>query len=115
MLPQVHYNLISKYRRVERVLTINPGGISTSGGIRSGEETSTLPALTTGLLLISVAHLRNYAETYLPARSLLREGFLEDIADLENPDLSRAEKQRVVERMWRSWGSALGWNEMGKS
>lgn len=101
-------------RRIERVLTTNPGGPSANSKNHSAEEGAALPALTTGLLLISVAHLRDYAESYLPTRSMLREGFLEDVADLENPELSRMEKQRVVERMWRSWGSALGWNEMGK-
>ena len=64
-------------------------------------------------MLISVSHLRVYAETYLPLRSLLREGFLEDVADLENPELSRAEKRRVLERMWRSWGCPLGWHKLG--
>lgn len=102
-------------RRIERVLTTNPGGPSAISQNPSAELRAALPALTTGLLLISVAHLRNYAEGYLPKRSLLREGFLDDVADLENPDLSRMEKQRVVERMWRSWGSVLGWSEMGKA
>jgi len=45
------------------------------------------------------------------ARSRLREGFLEDVGDLEDPSLDREEKMRVVERMWRSWGRALGWGE----
>lgn len=58
-------------------------------------------------------HLRRYAETCLPARSRLREGFLEDVGDLENPDLGRADKMRVVERMWRCWGEVLGWGRVG--
>ena len=73
-----------------------------------------LPPLTSGLLLISVSELRSYAESYLPERSRLREGVLEDVADLENPSLGRAAKQRVVDRMWRSWGKVLGWDEVGR-
>ena len=65
--------------------------------------------LTAGLLLLSLTYLRKYGERHLPARSRLREGFLEDITDLENPDLGRADKMRVVDRMWKSWGAVLGW------
>ncbi|KAJ8502573.1 hypothetical protein ONZ45_g11630 [Pleurotus djamor] len=43
----------------------------------------------------------------------LREGFLEDVADLENPSLSRADKLRVLDRMWRCWGASLGWHKQG--
>jgi nuclear control of ATPase protein 2 len=71
-----------------------------------------LPHLTAGLLLLSVSSLRQYAETWLPARSRLREGFLGDVGDLEDPGLGREEKILVVERMWRSWGHALGWQRM---
>lgn len=71
-----------------------------------------IPPLTTGLLLLSVSSLRQYAETRLPLRSRLREGFLEDVGDLEDPRLGREEKLRVVERMWRSWGQALGWERL---
>jgi nuclear-control-of-ATPase protein 2 len=49
---------------------------------------------------------------WLPARSRLREGFLEDVGDLEDPRLEREEKMQVVERMWRSWGHALGWERL---
>ncbi|KAG2156003.1 uncharacterized protein EDB93DRAFT_1072110, partial [Suillus bovinus] len=64
--------------------------------------------LTTGLLVLSLAHLREYALTSLPARSRLREGFLEDIEDLEDPVLRRSEKLRIIDRMWKSWGKELG-------
>ena len=40
--------------------------------------------------------------------------FLEDVGDLEDPTLGRVEKLRVVERMWRSWGAVLGWENGGK-
>jgi len=61
-----------------------------------------------------VARLRTYAETSLPAGSRIREGFLEDVVDLEDPDLGRAEKMRVVERMWRCWGEVLGWGRLAE-
>ena len=64
-------------------------------------------------MLISLSALRTYAETYLPMRSRLREGFLEDVGDLEDPVLNREEKVRVIQRMWRSWGRILDWHRMG--
>lgn len=75
-------------------------------------SSSSIPPLTSGLLLLSVTHLRHYATSYLPQNSRLREGFLEDIADLENPELGRNEKMRVVDRMWRNWGEVFGWARM---
>lgn len=63
-------------------------------------------------MLLSVTHLRQYAERTLPANSRLREGFLEDVGDLEDPRLGRAEKLRVLDRMWRSWGEPLGWGRV---
>lgn len=86
-------------RRVERLLVSDAGHQDIS-------------PLTAGLLLLSVAHLRAYGETYLPNRSRLREGFLQDVEDLENPELGRREKWMVVERMWRSWGDVLGWSKV---
>lgn len=68
-----------------------------------------LPALTSGLLLLSVTQLRYYGETCLPPSSRIREGFLEDVKDLEDPRLGRNEKLRVIDRMWKNWGMALGW------
>ncbi|KAF8271927.1 ATP synthase regulation protein NCA2-domain-containing protein [Lactarius quietus] len=94
-------------RRIERLLITQPHTHDDNGG-RKG----TIPHLTAGLLLLSVSSLRQYAETWLPPRSRLREGFLEDVGDLEDPGLDREEKMRVVERMWRSWGRALGWDHL---
>ncbi|KAI9443379.1 NCA2-domain-containing protein [Lactarius indigo] len=95
-------------RRIERLLITQPHTHTHGGGDRKG----TIPHLTAGLLLLSVSSLRKYAETWLPPRSRLREGFLEDVGDLEDPGLDREEKMRVVERMWRSWGRALGWENL---
>lgn len=73
--------------------------------------TPPITPLTSGLLLLSLTHLRTYAEQNLPLNSHLREGFLEDVVDLENPTLGRAEKLRVLDRMWRSWGEILHWGQ----
>lgn len=79
-------------------------------GHHNAEDTKgEIPPLTMGLLLLSASSLREYVETWIPSRSRLREGFSEDIGDLEDPRLGREEKMRVVERMWRSWGHELGW------
>ncbi|THH05164.1 hypothetical protein EW145_g5002 [Phellinidium pouzarii] len=103
-------------RHVERLILTNPGSSSSPSHIaeHKSESESTLPPLTSGLLLISLARLRAYAEVRLPVHSLIREGILGDIGDLENPTLGRTEKLRVVERMWRSWGTVLGWDRIGR-
>jgi nuclear-control-of-ATPase protein 2 len=112
-------------RRIERLLITQPDTnghehhhthvqVEQPGSNRDDakETPGTIPHLTAGLLLLSVSSLREYAETWLPLRSRLREGFLEDVGDLEDPGLGREEKMRVVERMWRSWGHALGWERL---
>lgn len=110
-------------RRIERLLITQPGAhkslqhhTHTHAEVEhhgaKGTKGGAIPSLTTGLLLLSVSSLRKYAETCLPPRSRLREGFLEDVGDLEDPRLGREEKMRVVERMWRSWGHALGWERL---
>ncbi|KAI0769046.1 NCA2-domain-containing protein [Trametes elegans] len=102
-------------RRIERLLVAQPDShhhhrahVPASGSISA----TAVSPLTSGLLLLSVTHLRKYAETSLPPNSRLREGFLDDVADLEDPALGRADKLRVVERMWRSWGEPLGWTRV---
>ncbi|KAJ7070564.1 NCA2-domain-containing protein [Mycena amicta] len=88
-------------RRIERLLVSQPRV--------TGPTSLTLSDHATGMLLISLARLRKYAETSLPANSRLREGFLEDVGDLEDPAMPREEKLRVVGRMWTCWGGVLGW------
>ncbi|CAK5280399.1 unnamed protein product [Mycena citricolor] len=70
------------------------------------------PNTSSGMILISVARLRTFAESRLPKRSRLREGFLEDVTDLESTTMEREDKLRVVGRMWRTWGPALGWDKV---
>lgn len=97
-------------RRIERLLITQPHTHAHAHS-ETGPK-GTIPHLTAGLLLLSVSSLRQYAERWLPPRSRLREGFLEDVGDLEDPGLDRDEKMRVVERMWRSWGRALDWEHL---
>ncbi|KAJ7157088.1 NCA2-domain-containing protein [Mycena filopes] len=96
-------------RRIERLLVSQPRLASST---RDDDDSHSLSPLTTGLLLISVTRLRTFAEASLPRGSRLRQGFLEDVGDLEDPAMPREEKLRVVERMWRSWGGALGWGHI---
>ncbi|KAI0789783.1 NCA2-domain-containing protein [Abortiporus biennis] len=107
----------SDIRRIERLLISQPRHVNPIQSISQPHTivspTQAIPPLTSGLLLLSVTHLRNYAETCLPPNSRLRQGFLEDVEDLESSTLGRAEKLRVVDRMWRSWGKVLGWGRKG--
>ena len=106
-------------RRIERLLISQPQTPGQNSLIDAprlsayADHTTHVPPLTSGLMLISLSALRTYAETYLPMRSRLREGFLEDVGDLEDPVLNREEKVRVIQRMWRSWGRILDWDRMG--
>ncbi|KAF8342777.1 ATP synthase regulation protein NCA2-domain-containing protein [Cantharellus anzutake] len=97
-------------RRIERLL-LNAGMPIPPSESPSSDEPSSkqLPALTQGLLIVSLTHLRRYAESSLPRRSRLREGFLEDLSDLEESSFDKEEKFLIVQRMWRSWGQDLGW------
>ncbi len=101
-------------RRLERLLVAQPSSHHhRAHPVPSMQKSAvSVSPLTSGLVLLSVTHLRQYAETTLPAHSRLREGFLEDVADLEDPSLGRSEKLRVLDRMWRSWGEPLGWNRV---
>lgn len=89
-------------RRIERLLITQP------------VDNQQVAALPSGLLLLSLARLRCYAVNNLQADSRLREGFLEDLSDLEDPDLGRDAKLEVVHRMWRCWGVQLGWGRGGE-
>ncbi|KAG1745975.1 NCA2-domain-containing protein [Suillus paluster] len=98
-------------RRIERLLLFEPKSSHHRHNTENAHSDA-IPALTTGLLVLSLAQLREYALTSLPARSRLREGFLEDIKDLEDPGLRRTEKLRIIDRMWKSWGKELGWYDL---
>lgn len=55
-----------------------------------------------GLIIVGVSGLRTWA-TGLSGGS--REGFLNDLRMVEDPTMSRGDKLRVVERIWRCWGT----------
>ena len=55
-----------------------------------------------GILLCEIHLLRIYA-LQLPRRHSIRDYFMEDLRDLENPKLTVAQKLNVVTRMSRSW------------
>lgn len=114
-------------RRVERLLVLNPT-LQGANAKDDGREEGQPSALTTGLLTLSINQLRTYAERHLPSSSSstassitsqplyptatgssfstsssassLRDAFLEDVSDLQDPELSIDQKQAVVERMW---------------
>ena len=96
-------------RRIERLLV-------TQGGGRRIESQNPLSdsmidededdARSTGLLFLSLSRLQAYASRYLPL--VIRQAFLEDLEDLANPQLARAEKLLVVSRVWRCWGGVGG-------
>jgi nuclear-control-of-ATPase protein 2 len=109
----------SAIRRVEHLLLTQPSLRPTKQNtvintyfLQNGvsKPTTDILPLTAGLLLLSVTRLREYAETCLPVNSQLREGFLQDVGELESPLLGRDEKLQVINRMWRSWGDVLGWH-----
>jgi len=107
-------------RRVERLLVVDrvsEGGqarTKPNGSARADGSKGTISPTTQGLLLLYLTHLREFAEKYLKESTRFREGFLEDIEDLEDTRLGREEKRIVVRRMWESWGAELGWRRMGK-
>ena len=96
-----------RLRRVERILNAESDVRAdvtnfkgAGAGAAAGEQS--LAPLPTGLMVLSLTKLRSYALTYLPPK--IREPFLEDLGDLEDPMLGTRAKLRVVDRMWRSWG-----------
>lgn len=98
-------------RRIERLLIFQPRSHRRMDDVVAPrfDSRNSIPPLTSGLLLLSVTQLRHYGEMYLPPSSRIREGFLEDVKDLEDPRLGRNEKLRVLDRMWKSWSNELGW------
>lgn len=107
-------------RHVERLLVVDSisedgqARPKASGSARADASKGTLSPTTQGLLLLYLSHLRGFAEKYLKESTRFREGFLEDIEDLEDTRLGREEKRMVMRRMWESWGAELGWRRMGK-
>ena len=101
-------------RHIERLLLFQP---KSSHRHRRSETAypNGIPALTTGLLVLSLAHLRQYGLMSLPVRSRSREGFLEDIEDHEDHEVSRSGKLRIIDRVWKSWGKERSWYDLAGS
>jgi nuclear-control-of-ATPase protein 2 len=85
-------------RRIERLLIVHPASPEAPSDV-----SAPIKPLSTGLLILSLTRLRSYALNYLPAN--VRKPFLQDLGDLEDTHLDRNAKLRVVDRMWRCWGS----------
>lgn len=83
--------------------------------LTSANADTDIPPLTSGLLMLSVSRLRSYGEKCLPLGSRVRDGFIEDVGDLEDPRLDKTDKLRVVERIWRAWGDLLGCKDLIRS
>ncbi|KIK62570.1 hypothetical protein GYMLUDRAFT_96146 [Collybiopsis luxurians FD-317 M1] len=79
-------------------------GSSSSSSVAAPATTT---SSTTSPTLVSGTSSASASTSY--SASSLREGFLEDVTDLQDPELSVEQKRAVVERMWRCWGGALGW------
>ena len=98
-------------RRIERLLITQGGGqqgrkIETQYPLSYMMDEDKEDARSTGLLFLSLSRLQAYASRYLPL--IIRQAFLEDLEDLANPQLARAEKLLVVSRVWRCWGGVGG-------
>jgi len=109
-------------RRVERLLvvdSISEGGRDrpkASGSARPDGSKGALSPTTQGLLLLYLTHLKEFVEKYLKESTRFREGFLEDIEDLEDTRFAGEEKRMVVRRMGRVGvtSSAGGYWRLGK-
>lgn len=93
-------------RRIERLLSTQGGQLRHQGQQTQTSLNDDQDARSTGLIILSLSRLQAYASQYLPPQ--IREGFLEDLEDLADPELSREEKLLVVNRVWRSWGGVGG-------
>lgn len=86
-----------------------------SGDQEGDEADDVLSPLTNGLLLLATTQLRTFADAHLSRSDIgFKDQFLEDVRDLEDGWLSAWQKREVVGRMWRSWGRALGWDNLAQ-
>lgn len=93
-------------RRIERQLIIRtpqqPSSEWQQRTMISEKDRLQADCETQGLLLCEIHLLRAYATT-LPTRKNTRARFLEDIRDLENPNLTNTQKIQTIARMCRFW------------
>ncbi|WVQ83182.1 hypothetical protein IAT38_005321 [Cryptococcus sp. DSM 104549] len=76
-------------RSIERLLITSP------------KDAQEMPDRDRGLLIVNVSGMRTWA-TGLAGSA--RGEFMDDLRMVEDPALSRGDKLRVVERIWRCWG-----------
>ncbi|CAG8515617.1 5825_t:CDS:2 [Acaulospora morrowiae] len=69
-----------------------------------------IPFATHGLILCHVHYLRSYSSC-LSSKNNLRYRFLDDLRDLDTPNMSIRQKIWTCERMWRCWGFLKSENE----
>lgn len=146
---------LARSSRIERLLTLPPPPAPPSAleSDAKDQPTSDLPYEIQGLLLVSIAGLRDVGKNefnrreggrkavsfffllffrtklllfssrretrpdapflslnrLFPSLPFASQEFMLDLLDLENPEVIRDAKLRVVERMWRCWGGRLGW------
>ncbi|KAI7889453.1 ATP synthase regulation protein NCA2-domain-containing protein [Mucor mucedo] len=93
-------------RRIERQLILNESTQDnelSEWNALSGEDcVHQTECETQGILLCEVHLLRAYAST-LPLKNSTRARFMEDVRDLENPNLSSEQKIQTIARMNRFW------------
>ncbi|CAG8584579.1 9039_t:CDS:2 [Dentiscutata erythropus] len=81
-------------RQVERLLVHNYSSVS-------------MPFAAQGLVLCHVHHLRS-CSLYLPSKNNLRNRFLEDLRDLDDPNMTVQQKILTCERMRWCWAFLNG-------
>ncbi|CDZ96309.1 Nuclear control of ATP synthase 2 [Phaffia rhodozyma] len=94
-------------RRIERLLIHLEPDVPETG---SGHAGTIGGYDTQGLILISIGSLREMAKReFKRSETAQKQEFMQDLLDLEDPFVSTEIKQIVVNRMWRTWGTRLGW------
>ncbi|KAI8375111.1 ATP synthase regulation protein NCA2-domain-containing protein [Choanephora cucurbitarum] len=95
-------------RRIERQLTVNEPihrGEANEwklANVQGETNTHQIECETQGILLCEVHLLRAYARL-LPRQNSIQARFLEDVRDLENPNLTNEQKVKTVARIVRFW------------
>jgi nuclear-control-of-ATPase protein 2 len=97
-------------RRIERQLILNQTNSNEMGewSVNSNDDANVLKKRqqqceTQGILLCETHLLRSLAKC-IPVRDSMRDRFIEDLRDLENPQLTNQQKIQTIDRMTRFWG-----------
>ncbi|KAI7869689.1 ATP synthase regulation protein NCA2-domain-containing protein [Spinellus fusiger] len=98
---QIGRPLKATLRRVERILNLDVSD-QQEETTREGIKNVSLSCESQGILLCEVHLLRSYAHQ-LPNHNSIREHFMQDLRDLENPKLTRSQKIQTIATMYRYW------------